>query len=159
MAIGCPTTPPETTTSPTTTPPAPKTLTIGSVWQLSGVGSETGIVQQRGEELCKDWINAKGGITVNGEKYLINIITEDIKSTAEGCVTGAQKLVFQDKVKFILGLTTPFQIDAVASVTEPNKVLDMAAHYDTPSPAAPYTLGSYPPYAVPKNSGIQWREK
>ncbi|HUJ68573.1 MAG TPA: ABC transporter substrate-binding protein, partial [Syntrophorhabdales bacterium] len=72
---------------------AAKTIKIGSVWGLTGPGSEFGLLAQRGETLCKNWINGKGGITVKGEKYQIEVISEDIKATAEGAVTAANKLV------------------------------------------------------------------
>jgi branched-chain amino acid transport system substrate-binding protein len=127
-----------------------KTLKIGSVWGLTGPGSEFGLLAKNGEALCKDWINAKGGITVKGEKYLIEIVTEDIKATAEGAVTAANKLVYQDKVKFILGLAAPFQVDAVASVTEPNKVAYFAAIHDNVSPRTPYTVSAMYGYGSPK---------
>ena len=127
-----------------------KTIKIGSVWGLSGPGSEFGLLAQRGETLCKNWINSNGGITVKGEKYQIEIISEDIKATAEGAVTAANKLVHQDNVKFILGLAAPFQVDAVASVTEPNKVAYFAAITDNLSPKTPYTVSAMYGYAGPK---------
>lgn len=70
-----------------------KTVKIGSIYSLSGPGSEVNILMQRGVAMCKDWINAKGGITVKGEKYLIEIVSEDDKASAEGAVTAATKLV------------------------------------------------------------------
>lgn len=127
-----------------------KTIKIGSVWGLTGPGSEFGLLAQRGETLCKNWINAKGGITVKGEKYQIEIISEDIKATAEGAVTAANKLVHQDKVKFIVGLAAPFQVDAVDSVTEPNKVVYFASIHDNMSAKTPYTASAMYGYAGPK---------
>jgi branched-chain amino acid transport system substrate-binding protein len=127
-----------------------KTLKVGSVWSLTGPGSEINLIMQRGETLCKDWINARGGVNINGEKYQIEIVTADIKSTAEGCVTAANKLVLQDKVKFVLGLTTPFQVDAVASVTEPNKVAYFASIFNVMTSKNKFSVSSYFPYAAPK---------
>jgi branched-chain amino acid transport system substrate-binding protein len=100
--------------------------------------------------LCKDWINAKGGITVNGQKYLINIIGKDTKSSAEGAVTAAQELVFQNKVKFVIGQPTPAEVEAVRSITDPNKVVYMAACNDSPDPKFPYTFTAIYPYKWPK---------
>jgi branched-chain amino acid transport system substrate-binding protein len=127
-----------------------KTVKIGSIYSLSGPGSEVNILMQRGVAMCKDWINAKGGITVKGEKYLIEIVSEDDKASAEGAVTAATKLVQGDKLKLILGQTTPFLVEATASVTEPNKVCYFASTHDTLSNEYPFTVSAYFAYATPK---------
>ena len=129
---------------------AAKTVKIGSVWGMTGQGSEFGILAHRGEMLCVNCLNSHGGITVKGQKYQIELITEDIKATAEGAVTAANKLVHQDKVKYIVGLAAVFQVDAVASVTEPNKVFYLASIHDNISPKTPYTASAMYGYACPK---------
>jgi branched-chain amino acid transport system substrate-binding protein len=116
---------------------------------MSGPGSEFGLLAERGQTLCKNWINSKGGITVKGEKYQIEVISEDIKAVAEGAVTAANKLVHQDKVKFIVGLAAPFQVNAVASVTDPNKIAYFAGIHDV-SPRTPFTVSAKYGYAAPK---------
>lgn len=123
-----------------------KTLKIGAVWGLTGPGSEIQIIMSQGEELCRDWINAKGGVTVKGEKYQIELITEDVKGTPDGAVTSANKLVHQDKVKFVTGLTVPFLAEAVASVTEPNKIAYWASTFDTMTPKNAYSVSAYTTY-------------
>jgi branched-chain amino acid transport system substrate-binding protein len=127
-----------------------QTLKVGNVWPLTGPGSDAFIKAKRGGEICRDWINAKGGVTVKGKKYLIDLITEDVKGTSEGCVAAATKLVHRDKVKFVVGVTTPVHVDAVASVTEPNKVFYFASIHDTLSPDYPYTASAYISYSAPK---------
>jgi branched-chain amino acid transport system substrate-binding protein len=104
-------------------PPEAKTLKIGAIYSLTGQLSEAEILMRDGSVLCQDWINEKGGITVNGEKYLIDLIVEDQKGNAEGAVVAATKLVHQDQVRFIIGQVQPDMIIAAASVTEPAKVL------------------------------------
>ena len=123
-----------------------KSLKIGSVWGLTGPGSEIQIIMSRGAELCRDWINAKGGVTVKGEKYQIELITEDVKGTPDGSVTAANKLVHQDKVKFVIGLTVPFLAEGVASVTEPNKVAYWASTFDTMTAKNAYSVSAYTTY-------------
>jgi ABC-type branched-subunit amino acid transport system substrate-binding protein len=51
--------------------------------------------------MAVDWFNEKGGITIKGEKYLFEAVTEDHKCTAEGSKTATEKLVNDHKVKFI----------------------------------------------------------
>jgi len=130
--------------------PGPKTLTIGSIWGLTGPGSEIMTMMSMSETMCKDWINKKGGIDIQGQKYLIDIITEDNKNAADGCITSAQKLVFQHKVKFVIGTVVPFQSETIRTITDPNKVFFMASVYDVPSPDFPYTFGAYFPYGDAK---------
>ena len=86
---------------------AAKTLKIGVIHSLTGFGSEVEMVMRNGEVLCRDWINEKGGITIGGEKYLIDLIVEDQKGNVDGAVAAATKLVERDKVKFIIGQMVP----------------------------------------------------
>lgn len=108
--------------APTPTPEA-KTLKIGAIHTLTGPGSEAEILMRDGAVLAMEWINEKGGITIKGEKYLIELIIEDQKGNVDGAVAAATKLVEQDRVKFIIGQVVPDVCIAVASVTEPAKVL------------------------------------
>jgi branched-chain amino acid transport system substrate-binding protein len=101
-----------------------------------------------GAETCRDWINSKGGITVNGEQYKINLIIEDGKSDVAGHLSAATKLVHQDKVRFIIGAGVSEFINAIQSVTEKNKVLyalglDMGMP-GVVGPKNPYTFGPVP---------------
>ena len=80
-------------------------LVIGDFQPLSGPGASLGVGNHRGVELAVDDINAQGGITVGGKQYTLKTIVYDHKGTAEGGVTAANKLVFDDGVKFIVGTT------------------------------------------------------
>jgi branched-chain amino acid transport system substrate-binding protein len=73
-------------------------------------------------------INAAGGLDIGGQKYQVEIIMEDSKHNAETARAAVEKLVNQDKVKFILGDET---VDGWLSVTEPAGVLVVAC---TPTP-------------------------
>jgi branched-chain amino acid transport system substrate-binding protein len=100
-----------------------KTLNVGVIFGMTGPGSESAAGWRDGVLLARDWINNKGGITVNGQKYIINCIVEDDKMSPAGAIAAANKLVFQDKVSFIVGGVIPAINDATISVTDPNKVL------------------------------------
>ena len=102
---------------------AADTVKIGSIWGLSGPGSQLGVVCKDAAVLAAEWINGKGGITVQGKKYKIELVIEDNKNTAAGSSNAATKLVHKDKVKFVTGMNVPFQQEAVQTVTEPNKVV------------------------------------
>ncbi len=72
--------------------------------------------------------NQKGGLTIGNQKYKIELIVYDSKNNAETGRAAVERLVFQDKVKFMLGDGT---VDAWYPVTESNKVVSLDY---TPSP-------------------------
>lgn len=104
---------------------APKELVIGSLMGLSGPGSEQLSPCADGQKVAAEWINSKGGITIKGEKYLIKLIGEDDKMSPDGTVAATNKLVFEHKVKFMLGVPIPPFRFAAEPITGPNKVLRM----------------------------------
>lgn len=114
---------PTPTPSPTPTPaPAPKTLRIGLVLGLTGMFSPQEMTEVRETKILQDMINEKGGITINGEKYLIELVIEDNKGTFDGAVTATNKLVYDEKIKFLLGFS-PILAPPVKDITESNKIL------------------------------------
>ena len=103
-----------------------KTLKIGAVTNL---GWPLGINFQRLLESYIPALNEKeGGLNIGGEKYKIEIILYDTKMSPETGRAAVERLVFRDKVKFILGDET---VEAWMPITEKNKVVAVAA---TPSP-------------------------
>jgi branched-chain amino acid transport system substrate-binding protein len=121
---------------------AEKELKIGALMGLSGPGSEVMAMCADGEKVGADWINNKGGLTIKGEKYLIKLIGEDMKMSPDGTVAATNKLVFSDKVKFLLGTpVAPFKF-AAETITGPNKVIRM----DMSSLGAHQELNANTPY-------------
>ena len=109
--------------------PAPaeaKTLKVGA---LLDFGFPLGRQCQMELEAIVPAFNEKGGLVINGERYNIDLILYDSKMSAETGRAAVERLVYQDKVKFILGDETT---DAWLPVTEENKVLVVAT---SPSPA------------------------
>jgi len=127
---------------------APQTLKIGVHAALTGFASAAEIHQRDGVLLTVDYVNQKGGVTVKGEKYLLEAVVEDNKSTAEGSKAAAEKLVYDHKVKFILGATIPYINIAAGQVTEPAKVIRLLNYMcDTPeemNTKTPYTFLTCP---------------
>jgi branched-chain amino acid transport system substrate-binding protein len=128
-------------------PPAkaaqPKTLRIGVLVALTGWFSTFDTLEWQEAQLAQDMLNERGGITINGQKYLIKLIAEDVKSTVDGVVEAANKLVYDEKVKFIAG-PAAFFAAAAKEVCEPEKVL-RAISFTTNTPGefgpdTPYTF-------------------
>ena len=101
---------------------ATKTVRIGGLFALSGWFSSFDILQWEEAQLARDMINEDGGIVVKGEHYMIELIAEDFKSTTDGVVAGANKLVYDKNVKFMISPSAFFS-GAATDICEPNKVL------------------------------------
>ncbi|MBV7482146.1 ABC transporter substrate-binding protein [Bordetella sp. BOR01] len=78
-------------------------LKIGVLASLSGPGAPWGQAILYGTQFAADDINAKGGLMVEGKPYKIAIVAYDDKYQASEAVTAANRLIFEDKVKFIMG--------------------------------------------------------
>ncbi len=101
---------------------SPKILKIGSLKALTGFYSFYDTADAMDIRNLAKAINDKGGLTIKGQRYNIEIVEEDIKSTLEGTTSAATKLAFDKKVKFVVG-PAGFYGPAASSVFNPNKVL------------------------------------
>jgi branched-chain amino acid transport system substrate-binding protein len=121
-------------------------LQIGLLVCLTGWFSVYDTLEWDEAQVARDIINEKGGIAVGGQKYLIELIPEDCKSTVDGVVAAAKKLVYEDKVQYIAGPAAFFSA-AAKGVTEPSKVLRAIAWCtNTPGEldaSTPYTFLSH----------------
>jgi len=121
--------------------PAQDVLKIGGVGPLSGGGTAWGLAAQRGMELAIDDLNAAGGAKAGGKTYKLELIMYDDQYTGQGGKAAAERLVNQDKVKFIIGPVGSPPALGVISVTNPAKVIALTDGYapqilknDTPDP-------------------------
>jgi branched-chain amino acid transport system substrate-binding protein len=82
-------------------------------------------------ELAADKVNAAGGLEVAGKKYKVEIIPYDDKYQANEAVTVANRLVFEDKVQYIIGPVGSAPALAIQPVTEKAKVLIFTLGFTT----------------------------
>jgi branched-chain amino acid transport system substrate-binding protein len=101
---------------------ADKELKIGFLGPLSGPVAFAGKTMLNASIFAVDEINAAGGITVAGEPHKIKLISYDTKYATAPARSAAERLIFEDKVKFIIGATS---LDTMAfqRVTEDAKVI------------------------------------
>ena len=120
---GC-NTPSEPTTPSTTSTPTDeaKTLQIGALLSMTGIFSTREIPDYNQLLICADIINSNGGITVNGQKYNIEIVVEDCKSTMDGVTAAATKMVLDRNIKLMVG-PIAFFAAAASPVCDPNQAL------------------------------------
>ena len=121
LIVSCTPSTPGSTSAPTGAAPATeKTLKIGQVSWISGAPGIDWAKQIKAMEAA---INKKGGLNVGGEKYLIEVIQYDTNNQMDSAMASDNRLVFEDKVKFIMGESF---CDAWAPLNEENKVITTA---------------------------------
>ncbi len=102
--------------------PDVKTLNIGMLLSVTGFFTVREVPDMNQAKFAADMINEQGGIMVKGQKYRVELMVEDCKSTMDGVTAAANRLVYDKKVKFIIG-PTAFFAAAAGPVCDPNKVL------------------------------------
>ncbi len=97
-----------------------KILKIGVLTPLE---HPLGLDHARLVELIADVTNEKGGIVIGGDTYKVEVIVYDTGFSDEEGRAAAERLIYEDKVKFILGSET---VAAWLSVAEDNKVINIS---------------------------------
>jgi branched-chain amino acid transport system substrate-binding protein len=121
-----------------------KDLVIGIDTPLSGAAAPTGLGLLRATELGADDINAGGGIKVGNDSYTIKLITYDNKYDAKEALSAVNRLIYSDKVKYIITTGGTCVIAVNPLITE-NKILHIGYTYGgrkATNPNAPYTFRS-----------------
>ena len=143
VSCASPTPTPSLTPSPSQTPtskPEPKELPIGFLSPLSGPVAFAGETYLNSTTLAAEAINTAGGVTVAGQAYKIKLISYDTKNNAEDARSSAERLIFQDKVKYIIGGISSDSL-GFQPVTEQNKMIILPCGGGIkPSPKNPYTF-------------------
>jgi branched-chain amino acid transport system substrate-binding protein len=125
-----------------------KTLTIGISISYSGKFAKEGELGRQGYELFRELVNERGGIKVGADRYLVEYKYYDDKSDQATAANLVEKLITEDKVKYIFG---PFSSDitfATSAIGEKYKVVTMAALANAEkvyTRGFKYTFGAFPP--------------
>jgi branched-chain amino acid transport system substrate-binding protein len=99
-----------------------KTLKVGTILPLNfgfGVDAKNGLT------MLVDQFNTSGGITVKGQKYNVELIVYDDKFKAEEGRAAVERLIYQDKVKYIVGTIGSATITSGLTIFEQEKVLNL----------------------------------
>ena len=78
-------------------------IRIGAAVSMTGRLAREGSYVKKGYETWADWINGRGGITVGGKPYKVEMIYYDDKADATTSAKLTEKLITEDKVNMILG--------------------------------------------------------
>jgi len=79
-------------------------------------------------DIMADWENANGGLDIGGKKYNIKFIVYDSKGSQTAGLSAVNRLIFEDKVKFIL-CSFDTSSDSYLPTTEENKVIFITDTY------------------------------
>ena len=126
----------------------PKVLKIGTIMPISGPLGAIGLAWDRGFDLCADMINEQGGLKVGADRYRIEFIHEDGKMSPEASAAAANKLVHQDKVKFVMGEVMTPASQAIYEVTKPAGVLHILTYTQDPYREDMWAIGADTPNIV-----------
>lgn len=117
------------------------TLKIGVLAAMSGFAASWGLTIKYSAEAVAEMYNNEGGIEIDGKKYKIEIVAVDTKLDPRIAKTGMERLVYTEKIKYIMGTcvddTTASSQPVLESAGAINityafaKELFMAPHYNT----------------------------
>src|ERR1700704_197211 len=108
------------TASPGTT--TGSTIILGAPLGLTGSLTKESALTQQGYNLWQDWINARGGVLVNGVKHPVTIKYYDDTSNANQSAVLMQKLITEDKANFLLGPYGSAATATDAAIAEQNEI-------------------------------------
>ncbi|MEW6262710.1 MAG: ABC transporter substrate-binding protein [Thermodesulfobacteriota bacterium] len=108
---------------------AEEVLKIGALFPFSGSIATWGLASFRGVDLMADKINREGGIKVGGKVYKIELIKADDKSDFNVALAQANKFIFNDKIRYIMGPVMSGATLAILPVSEPEKVIVCSTSY------------------------------
>ena len=104
-------------------------LKIGVIATATGPGTQWGRAVLHGAEMATEDLQSRGGLKVNGKNYTVKLISYDDEYTGKGGLSAATRLIFEDKVKFIVGPIGTAAWMASKELTEKNKIISFIGSY------------------------------
>ena len=97
---------------------AQNVLKIGVLGVMSGPAASWGLVNKYCAEATAQMVNEQGGVEIDGEKYTIEIVSIDDKNDPKLAVSGAERLVHQEGIKYIIGPNVDTTATSIQPVVE-----------------------------------------
>jgi len=98
------------------------TIVLGAAVSKTGKYSTNGKHTINGYNLAVKRINAMGGVKVGGKSYMLKIVYYDDESRGARGAQLAERLINQDRVKYMLGPYSSGLTKAIAPITEKYKI-------------------------------------
>jgi len=132
-----------------------KTVKIGFLAPLTGEVAAWGLPGLYGCEIWAEQVNAAGGIKIGGEPHMVEMVSYDNEYAPDKARTGAQKLIHEDDVKFIMmlgGDTWP----AVQPIANQARMLVSTLLPSDLSPDTPFLIAPCEVHPIYNVTGVQW---
>jgi len=100
-------------------------IKIGAAVSLSGKFAREGEFLKQGYDYWKDAANAQGGVKIGDKKYKVEIVYNDDESDPQTSARLTEKLITEDKVKFLFGPYSSGIATATAAISEKYNILTM----------------------------------
>jgi len=128
-----------------------KVLKIGALGIMSGPYAGWGGVMSQTAQTLAAIYNEKGGIKIGGDTYKIAIVSVDDRMDPKTAVTGAERLVLQEKIRYILGPNVDTTAASIKPVMEATGAMNIAYAFSKElyaPPASNSILGMVASYQV-----------
>ena len=99
-------------------PAQDKVLKIGVLGVMSGPAASWGLVNKYSAEATAQMYNDQGGVEIDGEKYMIEVVSIDDKNDPKLAASGAERLVHQEGIKYIIGPNVDITAASIVPVIE-----------------------------------------
>ena len=98
-------------------------LKIGVLGVMSGPAASWGLVNKYCAEATAQMYNEQGGVDIGGEKYKIEIVAVDDKNDPKLTVSGAERLIQQEGIRYIIGPNVDTTAASVRPIAEKSGAL------------------------------------
>jgi branched-chain amino acid transport system substrate-binding protein len=95
-----------------------KVLKVGVLGVMSGPAASWGLVNKYSAEATAQMYNDQGGVEIGGEKYRIEIVSIDDKNDPKLAVSGAERLIHQEGINYIIGPNVDTTAASIVPVVE-----------------------------------------
>jgi branched-chain amino acid transport system substrate-binding protein len=93
-------------------------LKIGVLGVMSGPAASWGLVNRYSAEATAQMYNEQGGVEIGGDKYRIEIVSIDDKNDPKLAVSGAERLIHQEGIDYIIGPNVDTTAASIVPVVE-----------------------------------------
>ena len=132
-----------------------ESVKIGFLAPLTGEVAAWGLPGLYGCEIWAEWVNANGGINIDGESRMVEFVSYDNEYDPSKARAGAQKLINEDDVKFIMMLGG----DTMPPVVDISNRSGMLVSTLLPSDLTPDTKNLIAPcevHPIYNVTGVEW---
>ena len=106
------------------------TLTIGVLGVMSGPAASWGLVNRYCTEVTAKMYNDMGGVKIGDDTYTIEVISIDDKNDPKLSIAGAERLTYQEGIKYIIGPNVDTTARAIVPVLEKAGAMNFPYAFD-----------------------------